>query len=70
MRGRQPISDDNVVTQFSNPTLDNTLNLLINLRASIGLIHYLNYQGTHNVNQRLTNIVNDMGDQWSHGQAV
>lgn len=30
----------------------------------------LYYQGIPNIDQRLTNIVNDIGDQWNHGQAV
>jgi chitinase len=44
--------------------------VLANLRASIGMIHYLNYRGIPDVNQRLTNVVNNVGAQWNHGQAM
>jgi chitinase len=37
--------------------------VLLRLRASIGMIHYLNYRGIPDVNQRLTNVVNDIGAQ-------
>jgi chitinase len=44
--------------------------VLVALRASIGMLGYLNYQGTPDINQRVTNVINDMGAQWDHGQAM
>jgi hypothetical protein len=34
------------------------------------MLRYLDSTGTPNVNQRLTDVVNNVGDQWNHGQAV
>jgi chitinase len=53
------------VGSTSNPT-----EVLLTLRASIGMIHYLNHRGIPDVNQRLTNVVNDIGAQWNHGQTM
>jgi len=36
----------------------------------VGMLSYLDYTGTPNVNRRLTDVVNNVGDQWNHGQAV
>jgi chitinase len=44
--------------------------VLLHLRASIGMIHYLNYRGIPDVNQRLTNVVNDICAQWNHAQTM
>jgi chitinase len=44
--------------------------VLLHLRASIGMIYYLNYRGIPDVNQRLTNVVNDIGAQWNHAQTM
>lgn len=41
---------------------------LLRMRASTGVIHYLDYRGTPNVNRKLTNIINDVGEQWRHGE--
>jgi chitinase len=44
--------------------------VLVALRASIGMLGYLNYRGTPDINQRVTNVINDMSAQWDHGQAM
>lgn len=64
------MSPENVEKYSKSFTVEDTMKILLHLRASIGLIHYLNHRGTPDVNQRLTNVVNDMGDQWNHAQAV
>jgi len=66
MRGNNPIALDRLpglAQDKANPGY-----VLTRLRAAIGLIRYLNYQGTPNVNQRLTNIINNAGEQWRLGQ--
>jgi hypothetical protein len=70
MRGRRPISLRNLIIKSKSFTIPDTVELLTTLRACVGLIKYLDYTGTPNVNQRLSNIVNDMKDQWNHGQAA
>lgn len=68
MQGQDPIARTRFPTlasDFAHPEY-----VLLRLRASIGLINYLNHQGTPNVNARLTNIVNNAGAQWQHGQAT
>ena len=44
------------------------LKILGKLKASIGTIRYMNHRGIPDVNERLTNIVNTMGEQWNHAQ--
>lgn len=48
--------------------LENPKYVLEKLRASIAVLVYLNYKGTPNVNQRLTNIINDISVRWQYGQ--
>ena len=70
MRGMNPISRDNVRLKAASFSLDGTVDLLTTLRACLGMLRYLDSTGTPNVNQRLTDVVNNVGDQWNHGQAV
>lgn len=65
MRGHQPIASrrwPTVATNFARPEY-----VLLRLRACIGVIRYLNHQGVPNVNGRLTVVINDVGQQWTHG---
>jgi chitinase len=68
MFGENPIASPGTLGSTFN--IPNTVRMLTEMRASIGLIRYLNHRGVPDINSRLTNIVNDMGDQWNHGQAV
>lgn len=68
MFGENPIASPGTLESTFN--IPNTVRMLTEMRASIGLICYLNYRGVPDINSRLRNMVNDMGDQWNHGQAV
>ncbi|CAE7218123.1 hypothetical protein PTTW11_10992 [Pyrenophora teres f. teres] len=70
MRGMNPISRDNVRLKAASFSLDGTVDLLTTLRACLDMLRYLDSTGTPNVNQSLTDVVNNVGDQWNHGQAV
>lgn len=48
--------------------VDDPATPLNRMRLAIAVIRYLNYQGTPQVNHRLTNIVNDVHDQWRYGR--
>jgi hypothetical protein len=50
-------------TLGSTFNIPNTVRILIEIRASIGLICYLNHRGVSDINARLMNIVNNIGDQ-------
>lgn len=65
MQGKNPIAKKRLpgLAQLASPVY-----VLTHLRASIGVIRYLNYQDTPNVNQRLTNVLNAVGKQWQYGQ--
>ncbi|RYO73793.1 hypothetical protein DL762_009959 [Monosporascus cannonballus] len=68
MRGQHPISDGRwpeLATNYARPEY-----VLLRLRASIGMIRYLNHRGTPNINGRLAIIVNNVGLQWEHGEAM
>jgi hypothetical protein len=70
MREVNPISRDKIVIKAASFTLNDTVDLLLTLRASLGMLRYIDSTGTPNVNQRLSDVVNNVGDQWNHGQAV
>jgi hypothetical protein len=70
MVGDDPVSADNVRDWSASFNIPATMKLLLRLQASIGMIHCLDYRGTHDINRRLTGIVNNMGDMWNHGQAM
>ncbi|CAN9308924.1 unnamed protein product [Alternaria alternata] len=70
MRGKHPISKKNIRRKAASFTLNDTVNLLVTMRACVGMLRYLDHTGTPNVNRRLTDVVNNVGAQWNHGQAV
>ncbi|CAN9352610.1 unnamed protein product [Alternaria alternata] len=70
MRGKHPISKKNIRRKAASFTLNDTINLLVTMRACVGMLRYLDHTGTPNVNRRLTDVVNNVGAQWNHGQAV
>ncbi|CAN9123838.1 unnamed protein product [Alternaria alternata] len=68
--GKHPISKKNIRRKAASFTLNDTVNLLVTMRACVGMLRYLDHTGTPNVNRRLTDVVNNVGAQWNHGQAV
>jgi hypothetical protein len=65
-----PYQPKNIRLKAASFTLDDTVDLLLKIKACVGMFRYLDYTGAPNVNRRLTDVVNNVGDQWNHGQAV
>ncbi|ETS75312.1 hypothetical protein PFICI_12256 [Pestalotiopsis fici W106-1] len=68
MRGHNPIATSRWQRLATNAAAPEYV--LLRLRASIGVIRYLNHRGTPNINGRLAIIINNVGIQWDHGAAT
>jgi chitinase len=57
-------------TTLSKSFTTDVKKILLRIRASIAMIHCLNSRATPDINTRLTNVINNIGAQWDHRQAM
>jgi hypothetical protein len=61
MSGQQPVLNTKVAMYAASLNVPNTTYILLNFRVSVDPIDCLNHRGTLDINQRLKDILNDVG---------